>query len=228
MGSELPALTSCNQKDAGTSKENYEEFRHQNLQPENPCSALIQTLQSLTNCLWRSLSFFTFNIPENLLLCFCAYPEVLSLGRTHEKCFILTKVHTDSPSHQETQPDQALLETAYGTPQRYLWQMWGTGCCFPWKCAQNGLTSEYSHSYGRQIQLTKAVQAHLLPSTLKEVQNFLVSHLQPSDTSESPFKISNSHFECRAESWNQRQMKREGWLIILTYIWCLIHFQRPF
>lgn len=44
-------LHPANQKDAGTSKENYEEFRHQNVQPENPCSALIQTLQSLINCL---------------------------------------------------------------------------------------------------------------------------------------------------------------------------------
>lgn len=64
--------------------------------------------------------FLTFKIPENLLFCFCAYPEVLSLGRTDEKCFILTEVHTDSPSRQEAQPDQAFLETAYGIPQRHI------------------------------------------------------------------------------------------------------------
>lgn len=150
--------------------------------------------------------FLTFKIPENLLFCLWAYPEMLSLGRTDEKRFILTEVHTDSPCRQAAQPDQAFSETAYGIPQRYLWQMCSTGCCFPWKCAQSGLTSEYSHSCGRQIQLTppaKAVQVHLLPSPLKEVQNFLVSYLQPSEISESPFKIPNSHFECRAESWNQ-------------------------
>lgn len=67
--------------------------------------------------------FLTFKIPENLLFCACAYPEVLSLGKTDEKCFILTEVHTDSPSCQEAQPDQAFLETASGIPQRCLWQM---------------------------------------------------------------------------------------------------------
>lgn len=157
--------------------------------------------------------FLTFKIPENLLLCFCAYPEVLSLGTTDEKCFILTKVLPESPSCQEAQPDQAFLETASGIPQRYLWQMCSTGCCFPWKCAQSGLTSEYSHSYGRHIQLTspaKAVQAHLVPR--KEVQNFLVSYLQPSDRSEIPFKIPNSYFWVRLEfEINDKWRDRDDW-----------------
>lgn len=145
----LPALTSCKSK------------RCWYLQGE------LWRIQTSKCATWKSLlsshpnlekphklplempQFLTFKIPENLLFCFCAYPEVLSLGRTDEKCFILTEVHTDSPSRQEAQPDQAFLETAYGIPQRYLWQMCSSGCCFPWKCAQNGLMSEYSHSCGR-------------------------------------------------------------------------------
>lgn len=132
----LPAFTSCKSKRCWhlqgelwriqTSK--YATWKsllssHPNL--ENPYKLALESPQCLT-----------FKIPENLLFCFCAYPEALSRGRRDEKCFMLAEVHTDSPTHQEAQPDQAFLETAYGIPQRYLWQMCSTGCSFPWKCAQ--------------------------------------------------------------------------------------------
>lgn len=92
----LPALTSCKSK------------RCWYLQGE------LWRIQTSKCATWKSLlsshpnlekphklplempQFLTFKIPENLLFCFCAYPEVLSLGKTDEKCFILTEVHRQS------------------------------------------------------------------------------------------------------------------------------------